>query len=212
MKWEEFIKIVGNLPVIDTEILLAGVSDPKPLKVQISRWEKSGKLLQLKRGIYLLSEPYRKVEVFEPYIASILMKPSYISMEKALEFHNLIPEAVPVYTSLTTKRPAKFINKVGIFEYHYIKSPLFWGYDSVAVNKQTAFVASPEKALLDLFYIKGLNVSQDYITELRLQDLGKINTEKLSSYAVKFNKPGVLRITKILKEYIISHKHKEKTL
>jgi len=212
MKWEEFIKIAGKLPVIDTEILLAGVTTPDPAKVQISRWQKSGKLIQLKRGIYLLSEPYRKIEVFEPYIASILMKPSYISLEKALEFHNLIPEGVAVYSSLTTKRPAKFINKLGIFEYHSLKRNLFWGYDSVTVNKQTAFIASPEKALLDLFYIKGLKVSQEYIAELRLQSPDKIDTEKLMRYAAKFNKPGVLRIAKMLKDYIISHKRKEKTL
>ena len=212
MKFEEFIKITGKLPVIKTEIILAGVTEPDPVKVQISRWEKAGKLIQLKRGIYLLNETYRSTEVFEPYIASILIEPSYISMEKALEFHGIIPEAVPVYTSLTTKRTAKFINKAGVFEYHYIKKTLFWGYASVEVNKQTAFVATPEKALLDLFYIKGLKVTPEYISELRLQNTDQINIDKLMRHALRFNKPGVLRVAKMLKDHIISGRNTEKEL
>ena len=165
MKWEEFIKLVGNLPVIDTEILLAGVSDSKAVKVQTSRWQKAGKLIQVKRGIYLLDVPYRKVNIYEPYLASLLKKPSYLSLEKALEYHGLIPEAVPVYTSVTTKRAGEFVSEAGTFNYRHIKSSLFWGYDSVTVNKQTAFIALPEKALLDFFYLRGAKISLEYLDE-----------------------------------------------
>ena len=62
MKWQEFVDKVGGLLVIETEILLAGVVDSRALKVQISRWVNSGKLIQLKRGLYLLSSAYRKSE------------------------------------------------------------------------------------------------------------------------------------------------------
>ena len=127
MKWEEFIKNVGNLPVIDTEILLAGVVNPEAVKVQISRWQNSKKLIQLKRGIYLLNEVYRKVDVYVPYLAVYLKKPSYISMEKALEYHGLIPEAVPVWTLITTKRSGKIILKEGTFDYRHIKPSFFLG-------------------------------------------------------------------------------------
>lgn len=212
MKWEEFIKFVGYLPVIDTEILLAGVTNPKPIKVQISRWLKAGKLIQVKRGIYALTEPYRKVQVYEPHVASLLKKPSYLSLEKALEFHDLIPEAVPLYTSLTTKRTGKFISKLGNFDYKHIKKSLFWGYDSVTVNGQTAFIASPEKALLDFVYFKGMKISFDYLEELRLQDLDKINLDKLLLYARKFKKPGILRAAEIIKKYVNSAKAEEKGL
>lgn len=212
MKWTEFIKLVGGLPVIDTEILLTGVSKPEPLKVQISRWQKAGKLIQIKRSIYLLAEPYRKVEVYEPYLASILKRPSYISLEKALEYHGLIPEAVPVYTSVTTKRPEKIISKVGVFDYRHIKSFLFWGYDSVTVNRQTAFIASPEKALLDFFYLKKVSISPEYLKEMRLQNVKKINLNKLFEYAKRFGKPGILRVAETIKGYIKSYDDEEKTL
>lgn len=212
MKWEKFIKLVGNLAVIDTELLLAGVSDSLPVKVQISRWHKAGKLIQVKKGIYLLGEPYRKVDVYGPHLASVLKKPSYLSMEKAFEYHGLIPEAVPVYTSVTTKRPGKFVSEAGTFDYKHVKNSLFWGYDSVTVNKQTAFIASPEKALLDFSYLKAGKVSFEYLEELRLQSFERINLDKLLQYGKRFDKSNILHNAEMIKEFINTHKKEEKTL
>lgn len=202
MKWDEFLKKVDKLPAVITELLLSGVPDQGPFKVQISRWQKAGKLIQLKRGIYLLSDAYRKTSVYEPYIASILKAPSYISAEKALEYHNLIPEAVAVYTSVTPKRPGRIITKIGTFDYRHIKRSLFWGYESVTVNKQTAFIARPEKALLDLCYLKGMKISQDYLEGLRLQSTEKIDTDKLFKSAARFKKPGILKAAGEIKKYV----------
>ncbi len=212
MKWNEFLELVGRLPLIDTELLLAGVPDQVALKVQISRWEKASKLIQIKRGIYLLSEAYRKGSTYEPYIASVLKSPSYVSLEKALEYHDLIPEAVPVYTSVTTKRQGRFVSEIGTFDYRHIKNSLFWGYESVTVNKQTAFIALPEKALLDLCYLNGMNISQDYIEGLRLQNIEKINIDKLFEFARRFKKPGMMKVAKEIQKYITLNKESEKTL
>lgn len=202
MDWESFLNITRKLPVIDTENLFVGVSNPASIEVQISRWKKTGKIIQLKRGIYLLAEPYRKIEVYEPYIAAILKRPSYLSLEKALEYHNLIPEAVTVYTSVTTKRPGRFVSKAGVFDYRHVKESLFWGYTSLTFNKQTAFIASPEKALLDFFYLKRVRISLNYLHEFRLQNVEKINIEKMFECARRFKKPKMLRVAEAIKEYI----------
>lgn len=212
MDLKSFLKITGGLPVFETENLLVGVSDPAPIEVQISRWNKAGKIIQLKRGIYLLADPYRKVEVYEPYIAAILKRPSYISLEKALEYHNLIPEAVTVYTSVTTKRQGRFVSEVGTFDYRHIKESLFWGYTSLTVNKQTAFIASPEKALLDFFYLKKVKISLDYLQGLRLQNVEKINSKKMFECARKFKKPRILHAAEVIKEYIALYKKGRKVL
>lgn len=212
MKWEEFLKYVGDLAVIDAELLSAGKSEPSSFKVQLCRWQKSGKLIQVRRGIYVLAEPYRKADVFEPYLASLLKKPSYVTSEKALEYHGLIPEAVPVYTSVTTKRPERIVCSLGTFDFRHVKKSLFWGYNSVTLNKQTGFIASPEKALLDFFYLRGLKTYPAYIEELRLENTEKINLEKFVRYARKFRKPGVLKVAQTLKKHIISMRGKEKEL
>lgn len=208
MKWEDFVKKVGKLPVIDTKLLLTGVKD----KVQISRWQKAGKLIQLKRGFYVLSETHRKVNLFEPHISFLLKKPSYVSLEKALEYYGLIPEGVPVYTAVTSKRAAKFTSEAGVFTYRHIKQPLFWGYESVTVNSQTGFIAFPEKALLDLVYFHGIDISLDYLEGLRLQNVNKLNLGILLKFAGRFKSLGMMKATSIIKKYIEQNKRSEKQL
>lgn len=202
MKWESFVNKFGKLPVIDTKLLVIGVKDFEPFKVQISRWRKAGKLLQLKRGFYALSETYRKTPLFEPYVSFLLKRPSYLSLEKALEYHGLIPEGVPVYTAVTSKRAAKFSSEAGVFTYRHIKQPLFWGYESVALNSQTGFVAFPEKALLDLVYFQGMNISLKYLQGLRLQHVDKLNSEILFNFADRFKSAGMLRAAAVINKYI----------
>ncbi|MCX6089826.1 MAG: hypothetical protein NTX88_05570 [Candidatus Atribacteria bacterium] len=206
MKWDEFLKQVRHLPVIESEMLLTGMADPSALSVQLVRWTRAGKIIQVKRGVYLLSEIYRKTDVYEPHLASILIKPSYISLEKALEFHGLIPEGVPVYTSVTTKRPGRLITPVGIFDYRHLKPSLFWGYKSVSLRQQTAFIAHPEKALLDFFYLKKIKVTPESLEEMRLQNWEIINNQTLITYANRFQKPGILAAAKTLQQYLITQK------
>lgn len=212
MKWENFVNKFAKLPVIDTELMLAGVKDSKPLKVQISRWQKAGKLFQLKRGFYVLSETYRKTSLFEPYVSFVLKRPSYLSLEKALEYHGLIPEGVPVYTAVTSKRAAKFSSEIGVFTYRHIKQPLFWGYESVTLNSQTGFIAFPEKAILDLVYFHGMNISLEYFEGLRLQHVDKLNPATLFKFAAKFKSFGMQRAASVIVKYIEEHKKSEKQL
>ena len=211
MKFNEFVSLFGNLPVIETENLFTGGLRDS-VKVQVSRWERSGKIIQLKRGVYILAEPYRKIEVNEPFIASILKRPSYLSLEKALEYHNLIPEGVPPYTSVTTKRPGRFISPLGNFDYRHIDVSLFWGYDSVTVNKQTAFIASGEKAFLDLVYLKAGEVSLGFLEGLRLQNLEQIQWKRLLGYAKRFGKPKIFRAAEMFRKYARSYSHEERIL
>lgn len=212
MKLEELLKRVRGLPVIEVQNLLAGVTDPAPIRVQLSRWCRSGKLIKLKNNIYLLAENFRKTDIDEPYVACVLKKPSYISLEKAFEYHGLIPEGVPVYTCVTTKRPGKIMTPVGTFDYRHIKNSLFWGYHSFSVSKQEAFIASPEKALLDFFYLKGFRVDEGYLEELRLQNTRKINLSKLMKYARRFEKPGILQVAQVIKKYVVGRKEEERHL
>ena len=206
MKFDDFIGHIGGLSCIDTDVLLAGQTNPGPFKVQLSRWTKSGKLIQLKRGVYVLNQPYRKFEISELAIAAVLKKPSYISIEKALEYHGLIPEAVYTITSVTTKRTTAYETELGNFDYRHIRPSLFWGYETVRHNNHTAFIACAEKALLDLFYLKNVPVSFEYIDEMRLQNTGKICLSRLKQYARKFDKPKILKTANALCKYFENKK------
>ncbi|MFH1768340.1 MAG: hypothetical protein ABH858_04175 [Candidatus Omnitrophota bacterium] len=212
MRLDEFLTRFRDLPVIDAKNLLAGVANPAPVKVQLSRWCKKGRMTKLKNNIYLLAENLRKTDIYEPYIAYALKNPSYISLEKAFEYHGLIPEAVAVYTSVTTKRPGKIITSIGTFDYRHIKNSLFWGYRSVTVNKQQAFIAAAEKALLDFVYLRGLRIDDDYLDEMRLQNLKKIDLKRLMAFAERFENRGVLKAAVVVKKYAARHKKNQRAL
>jgi predicted transcriptional regulator of viral defense system len=202
MKFEALLKMAQDLPVVETGILLNLVDNPRSFLVQISRWEKAGKLRKLRRGMYLLAHAYRKIEIFESCLASYLVRPSYISMQKALEFHGMIPEAVAVYSSITTRRPAQYLAEGVRFEYRHVKKSLFWGYESVRRNGQTGFVAGPEKALLDMLYFCRGEVSPGYLHGLRLGNAGRIDAERLRSFARRFGSPRMLRAASVLEAHL----------
>ncbi len=200
MKWDIFYEKVQNMPVIETRMLRL-LFDNKNIELQLNRWIKQGKIIQLKRGFYILEENYRKLDVFEPYIASILKSPSYISLEKALEMHHLIPDVVFSITSVTTKqRPAEFVSRIGRFKYSSIKKEYFWGYHTVELDNQKGYLADPEKALIDLFYFKQKRISVEYIQSLRLQNIELLKLDKLEKYAVKLDVPFVNRAVSELKK------------
>ena len=202
MEFSSFLAKVQDFPVVVTKVLFTGRRNPTSLKVQISRWVKAGKLIQLKRGFYLLNDPYRKISPSEFYIASVLKNPSYISLEKALEYHGLIPEAVTTYTCVTTKRPESFKTPVGCYDYKHVKPSLFWGYTSLNMNGQIIFMATVEKTLLDFFYLNHPKVTMDYLKEMRLQNVEYINPKKLLEYARRFKKKNLMQAAELVGQYI----------
>jgi predicted transcriptional regulator of viral defense system len=212
MKWESFVNHMKGVPVVLTENLRTRFSSFGSMAVQLGRWHNAGKLIQLKRGVYLIAEPYRKVEIHEPFLAQTLKHPSYISLEKALEFHGLIPEAVPVYTSVTTKRPGRFVTEIGSFDYRHIQRPFFWGYESVERHGQIGFVAMPEKALLDFFYLNRVAVTESYLREMRLQNTEKVNLKRLTEFASHFNKAPVKSAATTVARFIREMKKGERKL
>ena len=149
----------------------------------------------------LIERHRRDHPAWEPCIAAELIPPSYISLKKALEMHNLIPEAVFAFTCVTTKRPAHYETPLGVFDYRYIRRDLFWGYEPYTQQDQTAFVAVPEKALLDHFYFLNGPVEREVIEGLRLQNLEILNEERLLSFAARFHKPKILRAAREILEY-----------
>ena len=171
MKWEALLALVADEPVFPSALLLAGDVSIAQVRLQLSRWVKAGRLLQLRRGLYSLAPTWRKVEPHPFLVANRLQRGSYISLQSALAFHGVIPEHVPVATSVGPGRPETVHNPLGAFQFNHLSQTLFFGYSRMEVApRQFAFVASPEKALLDLIHLTPGGDSEDYIRELRLQN------------------------------------------
>lgn len=197
MEFEQLIRIVDNEPVFETGLLLAGNVGLKDVMLQLSRWTKAGRLYQIRRGLYALAPPYQKVKPDPFLIANRMVRASYVSCQSALEFRGLIPEHTPVVVSITMTRPGHWATPFGVFEFRHIKKELFSGYRlSELGGGQKAFVATPEKALLDLVYLQPNGDAESYLNELRLGNLEKLDIEGLQQMAKKSGSPKLVRAAK----------------
>lgn len=203
MEFRDLLAIVDDLPTFETGLLLSGGVSPLAVRKQLSRWTKAGKLYQIRRGLYSLAPPYQKTRPHPFLIANQLQTGSYVSLQSALAFYGMIPEHVPVTTSVTTGRPSMFQSPFGTFDYRHIQINWFFDYRLVDLgNEQSAFLASPEKGLLDLVYLQPSGDSENYLRSLRLQALDQIDREQLRRLAVSSGKPKLLRALGVIEQII----------
>ena len=106
-------------------------------------------------------------------------------------------------TSVTTSRPGYRETPLGHFEYHHIKPECFYGFDVVDVEeKQTALVANPEKALLDLVFLQPGSDSREYLESLRLQNLERLDFEELERLAKSSGSTKLRRAATIVRTIV----------
>lgn len=201
MEFFELVEIIQAEPVFDTGLLLAGDANPREIHRQLSRWRQAGKVYQLRRGLYSLATPFQKVIPHPFLIANRLIPASYVSLQSALAYYGMIPEHVPVTTSVTTTRPAHWETPVGVFDFRHIQVAFFDGYRLIDLSeKQQAFIARPEKALLDLVYLEPGGDTLDYLAELRLSNLNQLDWQLLSRLAGKIEKPKLMRAVALIQD------------
>jgi predicted transcriptional regulator of viral defense system len=147
----EKLKQLGIIP-INYAVLRSLYSDYEYPRNKIASLEHDGKIIRLKRGLYVVSPDTSKQLLSVELIANHIYGPSYVSMETALRYYGLIPEQVYTIRSMTTNRSKKFKNSIGNFEYISANED----YYSVGIKQQTVdnkyifLIATPEKALCDM--------------------------------------------------------------
>ncbi|MFH1201402.1 MAG: hypothetical protein V1674_00730 [Candidatus Omnitrophota bacterium] len=199
MNYNDFRKKFQSLPIFTSKDVVRLQPDKQAVRNQINRWQAKGLLIQLKRGLYAFDEIDRKVDLNLHFIANNLYAPSYISLESALNFYGLIPEKAVDLTSVTTKKTAIFKNKLGVFIYQHIKPNALRGFRQVKDNSgYTFFIAEPEKAIVDFFY---LNLSRFkpkdrdiFEVSYRFQNIEGLKVLKILEYANLFNNLKLLKV------------------
>lgn len=149
MKYLDFSKQFKNFTVITYQDMRNAFN--KVNHVQLIDWQKKGILIKLKRGIFALPE----AEVDSLIVANELNY-SYISLEYALSYYQIIPDITRVVTSVSKHRNEKISNDYGDFYYSKITGKLFTGFTLLksAYNSKYYRMAKPEKALFDLVYLR----------------------------------------------------------
>lgn len=194
MKFEALLDILQGEPLFDSALLLAGDVDPREVRVQLSRWVASGRLIQLRRGLYSLAPPFAKARVHPFVVANRLVRGSYVSLQSALARYGLIPEHVPVVTSVTRGRPGSWTNPLGTFDFRHLRGDLVRGFQRTPLGPdEAASVATPEKALVDLLYLEPGADAPAYLAELRLQHLERLDLPALRREAEATGRPKLRR-------------------
>jgi predicted transcriptional regulator of viral defense system len=112
-------------------------------------------------------------------VANFLYEPSYVSLEAALNFHGVLSQFPYEIASITTRKPVTKQVDDKTYRYARIKQPLYWGYETI----QGFLIAHPEKALLDLLYLKSKGLAVVHTDEL---DTSKLDAARFAAYAKKF--------------------------
>lgn len=184
MKYSDFRKSLRKRIFTKQDLRLGGY---RVFDYQLSAWQKQQHIIKLKNGVYLFAEEADRVSPEE--IAFYVYSPSYISLEKALSIHGLIPEMVYSITSVTPKTTRSFKNKFGNFTYRHIKPSLFFGYRTIKEGPSFYLLAEPEKALLDYLYLNKIKNKEDW-EALRLNEKRMKNAFRprlISKYLKLFN-------------------------
>jgi predicted transcriptional regulator of viral defense system len=144
--------------------------------VLCSRYVKKGLLVRLKRGLYARTERFShlgQIDLFR--IANIMQVPSYISLRTALSYYGISPsDQNAPYESISIKRTKIFESGALSFHYTKIRPDLYRDF----INRDGVFIAIPEKALLDCFYLASMG---RYAMDGCSLDLNSINEQTLKS-------------------------------
>lgn len=174
-KISRIIALAEKLPYFTLDDLLPIEKDKNYLKILFSRYEKSGKVIRLKKGIYV-AERYilehltrAEMDFYYEFLANILYQPSYLSLDYILYENNLLTEIPKNFTSVAKNKTAGFSNRFGHFFYHKIKDELFCGFEAVKKSDFMICRATKAKAMFDyLYFRKNFLFNKTAVKELRL--------------------------------------------
>jgi predicted transcriptional regulator of viral defense system len=141
--------VLRNIPV-NTAAVASLYPDVKSANRKVANLEKTGRIIRLKRGLYVVSPKESGLLLSLNLIGNVLYGPSYVSMLTALREYGLIPERVEVVESMTTHLTVSFQNDVGRFEYHHCAKDYYpIGITQREEEGVSYLIATPEKALCD---------------------------------------------------------------
>jgi len=150
-------------------------------RVTASRYVKKRLLVRVKKNMYVLREVWSGADRETKFtLANIAQSPSYISLATALDFYETITQMQrDFYESVAVKRTKEIRLNPSVFRYSKVTGMLFFGFK----KEKEFFIATPEKALLDSFYLMSYG---RYALDIPALDAGKFDPDEIERMSNKF--------------------------
>jgi len=114
----------------------------------LARLADSGHLVHLARGLWAFKERLEPLALPQ-YLTNPF--PSYVSLQSALYYHGMISQIPATTYAVSIARTKKYKTALGTISIHHVHPTFFFGFE--AVGKSAIKIATPEKALIDFFYL-----------------------------------------------------------
>ena len=151
MRFREFESRIRALPTFNLNDVRK--LDPGFHRQQLNYWLNQGYIKPLAGGYYILADQAMD-EMLLFMVANKIYEPSYVSLESALAYYEIIPETVLGVTSISSRKTKQYESAWGVFSYRSIKPQTMIGYQVIEKIPAIKFkIAYLEKALLDYLYL-----------------------------------------------------------
>ncbi len=160
------------------------------IRTALYRWMKAGEIIHLKNGVYMTRrffDLHSSDNDFSEAISSIMIQPSYISLEYILQQSGILTDVTYPVTAITKKNTRVIINKMGTYSYRKIRYSLYFGFSLTTYFGISIARASRAKALFDLLIFRpGLdsigNLWNYLVEDLRL-NMDQFSTSDKAEFA-----------------------------
>jgi predicted transcriptional regulator of viral defense system len=151
MRFREFESRIRALPAFNLNDVRK--LDPGFHRQQLNYWHNQGYIRPLAGGYYLLTNREMN-EMVLFMVANKIYEPSYVSLESALAYYEIIPETVLGVTSISSRKTKQYDSAWGVFSYRSVKPKYMIGYQVIENTPGLKFkIAYLEKAIVDYLYL-----------------------------------------------------------
>ena len=203
MKFREFESRIRALPTFNLNDVRK--LDPGFHRQQLNYWLNQGYIKPLAGGYYFLADRVMD-EMLLFMVANKIYEPSYVSLESALAYYEIIPETVLGVTSISSRKTKQYESAWGVFSYRSVKPQTMIGYQVIERTPAIKFkIAYLEKALLDYLYLNAeIQTLADFegLRWNRTQLRGLLDYSIFSRYVKLFEKRALKNRANQFLEYL----------
>lgn len=187
MKLLSALKILQNVgvPVIETEnaAIKLGLSNDYASQV-LGRLAQENHIVHLSRGLWAIDLQLNPLLIPDYLVAPMFC---YVSLQTALYHHGMIDQISRVITVVSLARTRRIQTPLATVSVHHMMPEFFFDYE---LDPKTGVkMATPEKALLDIFYYKKrlpeVEIPKSFNTKKAFEMIRKIPSQDRRTFVEK---------------------------